>query len=565
MNFNSTITNRPVFLPTGYDHIDYGSSEARRAGTSSNDWLSFKPLVDPIDVKIQATTSEVRAMPGLPIKPEINFWTIATAYNVDSYLATALDKYRQLVAKEGWQIRGKDQKAVEYIKQRIRLLPLTCRKTFDLLLRDIEYSTVVFANAYLIKVPFKGVDPIPGMRLSVPPSKAIGGLYTVHPGRFEVVVDDMGMVLTWDFMVNGAIWATFTPDQIIHFKHNSPPDYLYGQPHYLPCLEDIRTYRQLEYLTVMLVNRYLHPVIHVRKGWDPTRKQIINVKPADIAELDSLIRSQNADGIFVTGPDVDIAVHGMESQALRADPYLTMWRKRVFAGLAVSDIAMGEETAANRSTADAITAEMHDHTKCFQNTIEDYINADLIYHWLIEGGFDPIMDEKLAYFEYNTISIDENIKSRNQTIQEWFAGAMTHDEFRQALSMEPLDPKLLMSDTYFALTAKVAAMYSDPGTSSLMSGSDPKRVPAMGQSQIKVMPTNTPNKPNGPGQDNRQKPAKVKLSSKTPQPTKTGTPPAKTVKAPSPPAPTPPASSPKSTSDTRGVPSKIKKLKGRPN
>lgn len=450
--------DRPVYNPTGYDHIDSGYIQTLVEAPATAAWASYKSLTDPVTAKLGSTRSDLVAQSGQAIAAEFDFWTIANAYSIDSYLSTAIDKYLRLIAKEGWSIKGKNAKAVEYIKQRIALLKITSGLTFNNILQELEFGTVLFANAFLIKVPFKGNNPIPGMTFKqVGKAKPIGGYFPVHPGRMRPVVDDNGVVTEWVFLVGGSESKRFKVNEVIHVTHNKPTNYLYGQPHFLSVLEDIRTYRQLEYLTVMLLNRYLHPLVHVRKGIDPTGKQIFKVNDADLQKLDVLLKSASADGIFVTGPDVSIDVKGVESQAIRASEYLAMWRKRIFAGLAVSDIAMGESSAGTRSTADAITAEMHDSAKGYQKSIAEAINSSIILDWLIEGGFDPIKEPDCASFVYKSVAIDEDIKQRNQIIQEWFAGAYTIDRFYELLGENPIS-EADYAKTYLGLQAKFAAM-----------------------------------------------------------------------------------------------------------
>lgn len=456
--------DRPIYASTGYDHIDSGFIQTQIEAPTTAAWASYKSLTDPVTAKLGSTRSDLIAQSGQAIAAEFDFWTIANAYSIDSYLSTAIDKYLRLISKEGWSIKGKNIKAVEYIKQRIALLKITSGLTLNDILQDIEFGTVLFANAFLIKVPFKGANPIPGMNLKqVGKAKPIGGYFPVHPGRMRPIIDDQGVLTEWVFLVGGSEQKRFKKEEVLHITHNKPTNYLYGQPHFLSVLEDIRTYRQLEYLTVMLLNRYLHPLVHVRKGIDPTGKQIFKVNDADLQKLDTLLKSASADGIFVTGPDVSIDVKGVESQAIRAADYLAMWRKRIFAGLAVSDIAMGESSAGTRSTADAITAEMHDSAKGYQKSISEAINSGIIFDWLIEGGFDPIKEPDCAKFVYKSIAIDEDIKQRNQLIQEWFSGLYTYDRYRELMGENPSTPADFAT-TYLGLQASSAASNPAQGT-----------------------------------------------------------------------------------------------------
>lgn len=433
MNRIDTSIKLQALPRTGYNHIDTGFDEAPKP----TNFAVYRPVPSPIDRKILSSTSGAEAQSNQATTPEFDIWTVASAYSIDSYLRTAVDKYINLVSKEGWVVKGNNKQAIDYLKLRLRLLKITCGVSFEQVLRDIEYCTILFANAFLVRVPFKGANPLPGMKLDTK-GKTTGGLFPVHPGLMQPYIDDVGKVIEWRFVVAGEDRAIFKPEDIIHVAFNKPTNTLFGIPFFIPVLEDIRTYRQLEWLTVALLNRYLHPLIHVRKGIDASGKIVSNVHPSDISELDTLIKSMAPDGLLVTGPDVKVDVHGVESQAIRAEGYLEAWRKRIFAGLAVSDIAMGEGTAGTRSTADAITAEMHDMAKAIQMRIMETVNSDVVYTLLLEGGFDPINNEDEAHIEYNSIATDEDIKKKSQVINEWQNGLITETEARKALGRQEL-------------------------------------------------------------------------------------------------------------------------------
>jgi hypothetical protein len=159
--------------------------------------------------------------------------------------------------------------------------------------------------------------------------------------------------------------------------------------------------------------------------------------PAEIQQIDEQLRMTGPDGIYVTGPDVQIDVTGFESQALRAEGYITMWKKRVLSGLATSAQCLGEEEVGDIAS-DALTVVMHDQTGAFQRTIARHLNDEVFFWWLIEGGFDPINEEDPAYFQYLPIAIDEAIKKKDEATQEWLVGGLTEDEYREELGREPL-------------------------------------------------------------------------------------------------------------------------------
>lgn len=435
MNIDVGLPISERLLPTGYTHIDE-PREATASGIKS--LMTFKPLPDPVGIKLSSSRRATAVQAGQPIDAETDFLTAASAYWVDSYVRRAVDEYVNLVLKGDYAIKGRNPQAVEYIRLRLRTLKKSCGNSFNQIVHMLAYCVVLFGNAFLVKAPFKGKTPIPGLTLKPGPGvKPVGGLFWVHPALMKAQVNDKGEITEWIYTVDGQERARFKPADIIHVTYSKPPNILYGQPFFLPVLEDIRTLRQLEYQTIMLVNRYLHPIIHVRKGITKDGRLVGKIDPDDIADLEDLIRSMSADGTLITAADVVLDVHGMDGQTLDVSPILSYWKKRGFGGLGLSALIMGEGVA-GVATADSLTAEMHDMAQAFQRVIALAINDEVLFDMLLEGGFDPITNEDEAHFEFSPIAVDEAIKVRNQTIQEWFAGEMSHDEFRRRMGDDPM-------------------------------------------------------------------------------------------------------------------------------
>jgi len=421
------------FEETGIGGLDYYITEAK------TDTAKFVPIKSPIDTVLVSSQRATAIQADQPVDPDFDFLYIAKSYDVDSYIRTAVDKYIYLVGKEGWRITGIDPAAVDYIKQRLRILPFSSGITFDAAVYEMKMNLILFGNSFTIKGRFSKAIPIPGLKIEpVNKEKPLGALFPANPIFIKPKFNDTGQITGWAYIVDGSEKAVFKPNDVIHITFNKVSNTVYGKPYFLPVMEDIKTYRQLEWLTVMLMNRYLHPLYHFRKGVFPDGK-VGKATEADIAKLEEEIRKMNADGVLVTGPDVDIQVKGAESQSIRAEGYMIQWRKgRIYPGMRVSDLVMGENTSATRSTGDTITAEMHDLASAFQGIIQAAINKEIVTPMLLEGGFDVVTQESPAHFEFRPLSLEESMKRNNDTTQLWLNNMITEEEMRVKLLMPAL-------------------------------------------------------------------------------------------------------------------------------
>ena len=150
------------------------------------------------------------------------------------------------------------------------------------------------------------------------------------------------------------------------------------------------------------------------------------------------IDSMPSDGAMVLSERHDIEVIGAQRDAIKAEPYLRYFEQRVFTGLGVPEHAMGRGETANRSTADAMTVEMHDRVKAFQRILSMFISAFMVKELLLEGGFNPIENpEDQVQFEFKEIAQEEKIKKETFELLKFQSNGQTFEEYREAIGMNP--------------------------------------------------------------------------------------------------------------------------------
>jgi hypothetical protein len=112
---------------------------------------------------------------------------------------------------------------------------------------------------------------------------------------------------------------------------------------------------------------------------------------------------------------------------------------RVFSGMGIPEIMFGRGNTANRSTGDNMTSEMADRIRAISKVIETFFNAFIIKEILMEGGYDPVLNpDQAVEFRFNDNDVDVEIKKQVHAIYKYEHNAITEDEMREELGMDPI-------------------------------------------------------------------------------------------------------------------------------
>ena len=94
---------------------------------------------------------------------------------------------------------------------------------------------------------------------------------------------------------------------------------------------------------------------------------------------------------------------------------------------------------ANRSTGDNMTSEMADRIRAICRVIEMFFNSFIIKELLMEGGYDPVLNpDQSVEFRFNDNDVDVMIKKQVHAIYKYEHNAITEDEMRDELGMDPI-------------------------------------------------------------------------------------------------------------------------------
>lgn len=373
---------------------------------------------------------------------EYDLVEIGKVEDTDSYVRQAFKKKFGLMFKEGIGYSGANSKTLKYCKVRLSQIARASNiPTIDLMKR-LALSLIRTSNAYLIKVRDENFS---GGRVRVTANgktlKPIAAYFPAAPETMHVDLDqNTGQIKGWRQLLPNGFYRDYLPENVVHFTIDRREGFFFGVPSIVPAIDDIRALRQIEENIELLLYQHLFPLFHYRVGTENKPAGFTEDGKREIDVVEEQVRAMPAEGAIVTSERHEIKAIGSEGRAVRAEGYLEYFKKRVFAGLGVSSIDMGDGDTTNRATAATLSRALIDTVKDIQDSFETQWNHFVISELLEESTFGPsVLDEEnMVFLEFNEIDI-QNRQDQEKHFLELFNGnAITHDELRALLHKEPI-------------------------------------------------------------------------------------------------------------------------------
>jgi hypothetical protein len=373
-------------------------------------------------------------------QPEYDLAEIGRIADTEAYVRRAFRLKTGLMFKEGYEFTGRNLKTIQYVKERLRQLEQASGTPVKLLTRGIGEDLIYFSNAYLVKV--RNVDASGGKVRQGPTGaaiKPIAAYFPIPPSTIRFKRDDNGKILQYRQLTPTGTYVEFNPDNVIHFYIDRKKGFLVGTPSLIPVKDDIRALRRIEENVEMLVYQHLFPLFHYTVGTETAPCETYPDGTTEVDVVKTTLEIVPAEGAIVTPERHVIKSIGAEGRAIRAEGYLTHFKNRVFSGLGVSAVDMGEGATANRATADNMSRNLVDDVKAMQRELEVFVNEYIIKELLLESTFpNPLSDENIVEMRFREIDLDAQIKMENHGINLFSGHGITHSEFRRQLGREPL-------------------------------------------------------------------------------------------------------------------------------
>lgn len=361
-------------------------------------------------------------------RPEYNLWEIKEASESDSYVKIAFSKYSYLIYKAGASLKGEDER-VSYLEKRFRMMSFMTQKPIDILFQEVADDLVKYSNAFLVK---KRVDNIIGINARpILTDKVVGGYFRVDPASVKIKRDKNGNVVKYEQGYGDNI-REFFPKDIIHIFLDKDANNAYGTPRIIAALEDVKLLRKIEGNVTALVYRFSMPLYQWIVGLPQPGMQATQ---PEILKAQNEIERSTLDGIVVTNERTEIKAIGAEGSALNAQGYLKYFEDRVFSALGVSASQMGRGGA--KQDSESMEAQIHDTVKYIQRIMGIFIQEKVLNELLLEGGFNPILNEEdIVTYEFEEISLETKVKKENHEMLKFQSNQITFEESRRKMGMK---------------------------------------------------------------------------------------------------------------------------------
>lgn len=382
-------------------------------------------------VKFIGSIRSIQQKRGEIVTPdhEYNFNDIYNAYMTDSYVNVAVNKYKSLVYKAGYQLKSENDKAVEYLNQRFKIFGLTTSKPMDILFQEVSDDLVMYSNAFILKKRSDDIS-IPGLKQNgVFSDKPVAGYFRADPRNIKIEFNNHGSIKRYIYTYNGNE-QYFGPLDVIHIYMDKTANHSFGTPRLVAALEDVKLLRRIEGNVAVLIYRFAMPTYHWKVGLEENGQ---GASQKEIDELTAKVAGMELDGCIVTNERTKISAVGAEGTALDATGYLSYFEKRVFSALGMSESQMGRGGA--KQDADSMESQIHDTIKYIQRHLSVFIENYILTELLLEGGFNPITnDNDYVYYSFNEISLDTKIKLENHEMTKFQSNLITFSEVRHELN-----------------------------------------------------------------------------------------------------------------------------------
>lgn len=355
---------------------------------------------------------------------------VRSAIETDSYIKVALDKTFQLIFKAGYKLSSKNEKAVEYLKQRLAIMSFGTGVPWDIMLEELARDLVFYSNAFWVK---SRIDKVMGGLQTKPilGKKPVGGYFRTDPTTIEIKRDNSGTIKSYK-QQEGSEEKEYKAEDVIHFYIDREANNNFGTPRVLAALEDVRILRKIEGNTLSLIYRFTIPLYQMIIGLP---QENMMATKQEIDEAKNELNKMPLDGIIITNERTAFKAIGAEGKAIDVAPYLAYYERRVFTALNMSEAMMGR--GGSKQDADSMEGMQHNTVKYYQRMIAIFIENCVFNELLLEGGFNPIFNpDDWVSFEFNEINLDTKVKMENHEILKYQSNAITFEEVRRSLGRE---------------------------------------------------------------------------------------------------------------------------------
>lgn len=368
---------------------------------------------------------------------EYDLKTIANAIQLDGILNRATKIYHEQVLKNSFEIVCPVDRIQQHANKRIREIELRTNIKFSETLSNIVNQLVMYANAYVIKVRKKDSKYGNSYKLFNRTVNPIIGLFVADATTMQIGINSQNKITHYRQVING-VEKTYMADDVIHLTYNKYPGTLTGMSNINQVLDDTRALRKLEEEIEILGFQYAIPLYLYKVGSDKHP-----AAPSEIDTVHSVINHMPTYGIMCVPH-----THSVESVSNNNDPvdimkFVEHFKSRIFSGLGISPVAMGQSDTSNRNTSEVQDLAMQTITKAYQQIVRNKIEMEFLKELVLDSGSSP--ERIYLQLRFPEIDLEAQIKKDNNILSKYQGNVITRTEARLAMDMEA---KLDETDLY---------------------------------------------------------------------------------------------------------------------
>lgn len=386
------------------------------------------------------------------LRPEYDMLEPFVIYDTEAYVKQAINRKLALMFRNGYEIATdldqdieQGQTNIDYIYKRLNTLEYVTGEPTNAFFKKLLFNLLLCSNCFLRKIRDEELSAGvknggKGGRPDNEGKKPVA-FYQLIPAHTILPYFEKGKIKHWRrFYDTGVPWEDFTLEEIIHLKWEIKPGHVYGTPRTVGVRDDIFALRRFEENIELLFVNHLFPFFHVKIG---NEKAPCWYGPNGESEIDSVryqIETMPKEGVFVSDARVEVDVVGAEGRSLETKDYLAHMKSRVFTGLGVSGIDMGEGADATRATADNISQNLKDFVKADMESFGDIMRMLFFKEWFMEANYSVSVQKAVATTKliFHEVDLDNKIKEENHILNLYNAHLLTEPEARKKLKRPPL-------------------------------------------------------------------------------------------------------------------------------
>jgi hypothetical protein len=431
--------NRPVLSTS---KLEKDTSGEKNSGFKTPEKKAIIPKTIPAPTKVY--TSNIGRSRSSTLKWEYPEWDLVEVGRItdtESYLRRAIKIKKNLFTKEGYEFTSSNIVRLRYIKRRLQQMEQATNVPFPILMSETISSLVRLHNAFWVKV--RNEESSGGHKRTTPDGKIlepIAGYFILPAESVRIRRDEYGKIKSYKQEVWGKEPKEFRPEDVIHFYLERRPGYSVGTPSVVPVKDDIRALRRIEENVELLIYQHLFPLFHYKVGTPEAPAAIFPDGSSEIDVVRVEIARVPSDGCWVTPERHEIKPLQASSSPIAVEKIIEHFKQRIFTGLGVSSVDMGEGGSTSRSTAQTMSRNLVDDTKADQREFGAQFYSFVIQELLLESTFpdSSLLDEEnRVYIKFKEIDFESRTAKENHVTDMYLKNIITHDEARQMIGLEP--------------------------------------------------------------------------------------------------------------------------------